>query len=137
MQLWVKLYADAHWSILSKNRPERGWKYYFEFLIKNFIHNDHSVCDHLFLEFPTSMHSTNQTGDSTPQKTMALPTLDNLQFFLLELDMKPHMHLVEIRICSPNQVIVRPTKIINNVLNHCKILIFKVIIRHWKSVQYF
>ena len=49
--------------------------------------------------------------------------LDTVQDFLYKLHMKPHMHLVEISIFSPNQVIVRPTKIINNLLKDLTILI--------------
>ena len=40
--------------------------------------------------------------------------LDTIQDFLFKLDMKPHMHLVEISIFSLNHVIVRPTKIIKD-----------------------
>ena len=49
------------------------------------------------------------------------------QDFLIDMDMKPHMHLVEIGIFSLNNVTVRLTKIMNNLLNHLTILIFKVI----------
>ena len=42
-----------------------------------------------------------------------LPGLESLQDFLIKLDMKPRMHLVEISIFSLNLVIVRPTKIMN------------------------
>ena len=52
---------------------------------------------------------------------------DTIQDFLCKLGMKPHMHLVEISIFSLNNVTVRLTKIMNNLLEHLKILIFKVI----------
>ena len=39
--------------------------------------------------------------------------LESFQDFLIELDMKPRMHLVEISIFSINNVTVRPTKIMN------------------------
>ena len=53
--------------------------------------------------------------------------LESFQDFLIELDMKPRMHLVEINIFSLNNVTVRLTKIMNNLIEHLKILIFKVI----------
>ena len=59
------------------------------------------------------------------------------QRFLFELDIKPPMHLVKIIIFSPNSVTVRLTKIVNNLLEHLKILIFKVIFQHWKLVESF
>ena len=40
-------------------------------------------------------------------------SLESVQDFLIKLDMKPCMHLVEISIFSLNLVIVRPTKIMN------------------------
>ena len=40
-------------------------------------------------------------------------TLESVQDFLIKLDMKPCMHLVEIGIFSLNLVIVRLTKIMN------------------------
>ena len=40
-------------------------------------------------------------------------SLESFQDFLIELDMKPPMHLVEISIFSLNNVTVRPTKIMN------------------------
>ena len=39
--------------------------------------------------------------------------LDTVQDFLIKLGIKPHMHLWEISIFSLNNVIVRPTKIMN------------------------
>ena len=53
--------------------------------------------------------------------------VESFQDFLIELDMKPRMHLVETSIFSLNNVTVRLTKIMNNLLEHLKILIFKVI----------
>ena len=41
------------------------------------------------------------------------PTVESVQDFLIKLDMKPCMHLVETSIFLPNPVIVRPTKIMN------------------------
>ena len=51
--------------------------------------------------------------------------------------MKPCMHLVEISIFSLNHVIVRLTKIMNNLLEHLKIRTFKVIFLCEKLVEYF
>ena len=53
--------------------------------------------------------------------------VESVQDFLIKLDMKPCMHLVEISIFSLNHVIVRLTKILNNLLEHIKIHTFKVI----------
>ena len=55
--------------------------------------------------------------------------LESVQDFLIKLDMKPCMHLVEISIFSLNHVIVRLTKIMNNLLKHLKILVFSYDIR--------
>ena len=46
--------------------------------------------------------------------------------FLCKLAMKPHVYLVKISSFSLYQVVARPTKIINNLIKHCKILIFKL-----------
>ena len=40
-------------------------------------------------------------------------TLESFQDFLIEFDMKAHMHLVKITIFSLNNITVRPTKIMN------------------------
>jgi hypothetical protein len=53
--------------------------------------------------------------------------LESFQDILIELDMKPRMHIVETSIFSLNNVTARLTKIMNNLLEHIKILIFKVI----------
>ena len=44
---------------------------------------------------------------------MYTQALDTVQDFLIKLGIKPHMHLWEISILSLNNVIVRPTKIMN------------------------
>ena len=43
--------------------------------------------------------------------------------------------MVEIIIFSQNQVIIRPTQIIINLLKDHKIIIFKVIFECWKSIE--
>ena len=55
------------------------------------------------------------------------PLVETLADFLIELDMKLCMHLVEISIFSLNIVTLRLTKIMNNLLEHHKVLIFKVV----------
>ena len=50
---------------------------------------------------------------------------ETIQDFLIEMDMKPYMQLVEISIFSLNNVTVRHTKIMNNHFRHLKILTLK------------
>ena len=45
--------------------------------------------------------------------TVGVPGLESVQDFLIKLDMKPCIHLVEISICSLYLIIVRLTKIMN------------------------
>ena len=47
--------------------------------------------------------------------------IESVQDFLIKLDMKPCMHLVEISIFLLNHVIIRLTKIMNNLLKRLKI----------------
>ena len=63
--------------------------------------------------------------------------LETVTDFLIELGMKPCMHLVEISIFSLNNVTDRLNKIMNNLLKDLKILIFKVIFQCWKLVESF
>ena len=63
--------------------------------------------------------------------------LETVQDFLIKLGIKPRMHILEISIFSLNHVIVRPTKIMNNLLKDCKIRTFKVIFQHQKSTKFF
>ena len=71
-----------------------------------------------------------------PQGNKSAP-LECVQDFLIKLDMKPCMHLVEISIFSLNHVIMRPIKILNNILKVCKICTFEVIFQHKKSTESF
>ena len=57
--------------------------------------------------------------------------------FFDQVGINPCMDLLEISIFSLNHVIVRPTKIMNNLLKDCKILTFKVIFQHQKSTESF
>ena len=57
--------------------------------------------------------------------------------FLIKLGIKPCLHILEISIFSLNHVIVRPTKIMNNLLKVCKICTFKVIFWHQKTTESF
>ena len=63
--------------------------------------------------------------------------LDTVQDFFIKLGIKPQTNILEISIFSINHVIVRPTKIMNNVLKDCKIRTFKVIFQHQKSTESF
>ena len=60
------------------------------------------------------------------------PILETIQEFLWELAMKQHIYAI-----SLNHVIVRLSKIINNLLKDLKILIFKVIFQCLKLVESF
>ena len=62
-----------------------------------------------------------------PQLHLNIYQIESVQEFLIKLDTKPCMHLVEISIFSLNHVIVRLTKIMNNLLQHLKIRTFRVI----------
>ena len=53
--------------------------------------------------------------------------IESIQDFLIKLDIKPLMHLLEISTFSLNKVIVRLTKIMNNLLEYLKICNVKVI----------
>ena len=57
--------------------------------------------------------------------------------FLIKFGITPHMHLLEISFFSLNHVIVRLTKIMNNLLEHLKIRTFKVTFLCEKLVEYF
>ena len=77
---------------------------------------------------------------STPHRAIYVRTpsaLENVQDFLIKLGIKPGMHTLETSIFSLNHVIVRPTKIMNNLLKDCKIHTFKVIFQHQKSKESF
>jgi hypothetical protein len=53
------------------------------------------------------------------------------------LGIKPRLHILEISIFSLNLDIVRPTKIMKNLLKDCKIRTFKVIFQHQKPMESF
>ena len=55
-----------------------------------------------------SLNAIEETG-----KHHLVPTLETVQDFLIKLDIKPLMHLLEISIFLLNNVILRPTKIMN------------------------
>ena len=63
--------------------------------------------------------------------------LETVQDFLIKLDIKPLMHLLEINISSLNNDLVRLTKIMNNLVKDLKILSFKVIFQCLKLVETF
>ena len=57
--------------------------------------------------------SRDKRFSDVPNIVYLLLTLESFQDFLIQLDMKPRMHLVEISIFSLNLVMVRLTKIMN------------------------
>ena len=61
--------------------------------------------------------------------------LESVQDFLIKLDIKPLMHLLEISIFSLNNDLVKLTKIMNNLVKDLKILSFKVIFKCLKFVE--
>ena len=63
--------------------------------------------------------------------------LESVQDFLIKLDIKPLMHLLEISIFSLKYDLVRLTKIMNNLVKDIKILSFKVIFKCLKLVESF
>ena len=62
-------------------------------------------------------------------------SLDTVQDFLIKLGIKPSLHILKISNFSLNHVIVRPTKIMSNLLKVCKNFTFKVIFRHQNSIE--
>ena len=63
--------------------------------------------------------------------------LETVQDFLIELDIKPLMHLLQISIFSLNSDIIRLTKIMSKLVKDCKIRTFKVISPCLKLVKSF
>ena len=63
--------------------------------------------------------------------------LEFVQDFLIKLDIKPLVHLLEMSIFSLNDDLVRLTKIMNNLVKDLKILSFKVIFKCLKLVESF
>ena len=69
-------------------------------------------------------------------------TLDIITFFFIKLGMEACLYLVEISIFFKlifllNNVTIRLTKTMNNLLKHLKIQIFNVIFYYWKLVESF
>ena len=63
--------------------------------------------------------------------------LETVQDFLIKLDIKPLIYLLEISIFSLDNDLVRLIKIMNNLVKVLKILRFKVIFKHLKLVKSF
>ena len=63
--------------------------------------------------------------------------LDTVHDFLIKLGIKPHWNILEISIFSLNHVVVRPTKIMNNLLKDFKIRTFKANFQHQRSTESF
>ena len=67
----------------------------------------------------------------------AVYRLETVQDFLIKLDIKPLMHLLEMSIYSLNNDLLRLTKIMNKLVKDLKILSFKVIFQRLKLVESF
>ena len=84
----------------------------------------------LFCGFSACCSITNHIHSFASERPVHVFTdavsLETVKDFLIKLDMKPNMHLVKISIFLLNDVTVRLTKIMNNLLKHLKILMFKV-----------
>ena len=72
--------------------------------------------------------------NSLPQR---IYNLETVQDCLIKLGIKPRLHILEICIFSLNHVIIRPTKIMKNLLKLCKLCTFKVIFWHQKPTKSF
>jgi hypothetical protein len=69
--------------------------------------------------------------------SLTVRLIDTIQDFSIKLGIKLRLHVLKISIFSINHVIVRPTKIMNNLLKVCKICTFKVIFRHLNLSDFF
>ena len=69
-----------------------------------------------------------------PNAALWYSLLETVQDFLIKLDIKPIMHLLEISIFLLNNDLVRLTKIMNNLVKDLKILSFKVIFQ-WLNLS--
>ena len=72
-----------------------------------------------------------------PKRIRDRSIVETVQGFLIKLDIKPLMHLLEINIFSLNNDLVRLTKIMNILVKDLKILSFKVIFQCLKLVESF
>jgi hypothetical protein len=63
--------------------------------------------------------------------------LETVQDFLIKLEIKPLMYLLEISIFSLNNDLIRLTKIMNNLVKDLKILSFKAIFQCLELVESF
>ena len=61
--------------------------------------------------------------------------VETVQDFMIKLDTKPLIHLLEISVFSLNNDLVRLTKIMNNLVKDLKILRFRVIFKCLKLVK--
>ena len=87
--------------------------------------------------FVTALGYYNNLGHTIPYWRIVAKggsVVESVQNFLIKLDIKPLMHLLEISIFSLN---VRLTKIMNNLVKDIKILSFKVIFKCLKLVESF
>ena len=134
-------------SLLIKNQALELWTQFMEIVldrIESYQVKDYAMrtLTHL-LRLGTNRNSTwygpifqeRISGLKLNGEASLLPFLgrDRPRFF----DQVGRMHMLEIGIFSLNHVIVRPTKIMNNLLKDCKIRTFKVIFQHQKSTESF
>ena len=123
---------------LEKNHCWREFvTFYYAFLESHSLpHHNFSQVQRSFLLW--NIYSTLVPLPGEREIDTLLCILESVQDFLIKLDMKPCMHLVEIRFFfSLNNFVVRPTKIMNNFFINDKICTFKVTFQHQKSMEFF
>ena len=84
------------------------------------------------LDFPNYYHES-----IMPWNILIASMVESVQDFLIKLDIKPPMHLLEISSFSLNNDLVWLTKIMSNLVKDLKILSFKVICQCLKLVKSF
>ena len=124
---------EVNYSLIENNIPNNGFINKKTTDREN-IHNKLSRSSSITSD---SIQLLNDKNDSTIIEFGNAVRLDTVQDFLIELGIKPLMHLLEINIFSLNNDIVRLTKIMNNLVKDLKILSFKVIFQCLKLVESF
>ena len=93
---------------------------------------DNNLAASIYLDARTNTHTKKiHTWETTNRKPrigllFTLYALDTVQDFLIKLGIKPRLHILKVSIFSLNHVIVRLTKIMNNLLGHLKTFTLKV-----------
>ena len=70
-------------------------------------------------------------------KNSIIQGLETVQDFLIKLDIKPLMHLLEICIFSQHNDLIRLNQIVKNLVKELKVLSFKVIFKSLKLAESF